>query len=524
MDHRLHVRLSILLIFLFSSLAVHATDVSTIYTVNFTGGLDRFTIQDDILLNGNSAWQRDNKYGMKASGYSDGNHQTSSWLKSPTISLKGYQQAEMVFSHAIGYITSENAPSYFTMAVSIDNCSSWTPIEISFPNKNSASGFSSFQTDTVDLSAYAGQDIVVGYHYTSDTSCAGTWEIKTFEVKGEKVTYKPYDINGDGTVNISDVTTLVDFVLGKNPSPCVEAACDVNGDGSVNISDVTYLVDVILGKIPSGGETPETVNVNRNRYAHNGIKATRLEFPHLSSDSTMNILVEKSTTDFGVTFSLEWDCSKKANRWTAYQMHAGNTGGNVERQNDFREDPDIPSQYRSTLADYKGSKFDRGHLCPSADRLRSVDQNSQTFFLSNMQPQYSNHNSGKWAILEGKVRTWAGSCDTLYVVKAATITDVTLNGSTQSGLLNVMCNNSLIVPAYFYMAMMSYNKSTDTYNSLGIWTNHSNTASEITIEYITIDELEQRTGIDFFCNLPDEMEDEVESSLDLDFWGITTSQ
>ena len=523
MDHRLHVRLSILLIFLFSSLAVHATDVTTIYTVNFTGGLDRFTIQDDILLNGNSAWKQDSNYGMKASGYSNGNYQTSSWLKSPTISLKGYQQAEMVFSHAINKFFYGRASQYCTVAVSTDQCSTWSYVSVEFPT-GFTSSYSDFLDVTVDLSAYAGQEIVVGFHYTSDISYAGTWEIKTFEVKGEKVTYKPYDVNGDGTVNISDVTTLVDFVLGKNPSPCVEAACDVNGDGSVNISDVTYLVDVILGKIPSGGETPETDNVNRNRYAHNGIKATRLEFPHLSSDSTMNILVEKSTTDFGVNFSLEWDCSKKANRWTAYQMHAGNTGGNVERQDDFREGPDIPSQYRSTLADYKGSGFDRGHLCPSADRQRSEEQNSQTFFLSNMQPQYHNHNGGKWATLEGKVRTWAGSCDTLYVVKAATITDVTLNGSTQSGLLNVMCNNSLIVPAYFYMAIMSYNKSTDTYNSLGIWTNHSNTASEITIEYITIDELERRTGIDFFCNLPDEKEDEVESSLDLDFWGITTSQ
>ncbi len=522
MDHRLHVRLSILLIFLFSSLAVHATDVSTIYTVNFTGGLDRFTIQDDILLNGNSAWKQDGNYGMKASGYSNGNYQTSSWLKSPTISLKGYRQAEMVFSHAINKFFYGKASQYCTVAVSTDQCSTWSYVSVEFPTEFTSS-YSDFLDVTVDLSSYAGQEIVVGFHYTSDTSCAGTWEIKTFEVKGEKVTYKPYDVNGDGTVNISDVTTLVDFVLGKNPSPCIEAACDVNGDGSVNISDVTYLVDVILGKIPSGGETPETDNVNRNRYAHNGIKATRLEFPHLSSDSTMNILVEKSTTDFGVTFSLEWDCSKKANRWTAYQMHAGNTGGNVDRQNDFREDPDIPSQYRSTLADYKDSGFDRGHLCPSADRLRSEEQNSQTFFLSNMQPQYHNHNGGKWATLEGKVRTWADSCDTLYVVKAATITDVTLNGSTQSGLLNDMCH-SLIVPAYFYMAIMSYNKSTDTYKSLGIWTNHSNTASEITIEYITIDELERRTGIDFFCNLPDEMEDEVESSLDLDFWGITTSQ
>ncbi len=54
------------------------------------------------------------------------------------------------------------------------------------------------------------------------------------------------DINMDGLVNVSDVTTLVDYILERNPSPCDVDACDVNEDGNINVSDVTTLVDIIL--------------------------------------------------------------------------------------------------------------------------------------------------------------------------------------------------------------------------------------------------------------------------------------
>ena len=55
------------------------------------------------------------------------------------------------------------------------------------------------------------------------------------------------DVNGDGTVSMSDVTTLISYVLGNNPTPIVVEACDVNGDGSVSMSDVTTLISSILG-------------------------------------------------------------------------------------------------------------------------------------------------------------------------------------------------------------------------------------------------------------------------------------
>ena len=263
-----------------------------------------------------------------------------------------------------------------------------------------------------------------------------------------------------------------------------------------------------------GGETNITRNINRNIK-----RAKLLEYPHLAADSTQNQLIIKSTEDYGITFSLEWSYADKANRWTCYQMHRGNMYENVTRDDAFAEDPEIPEEYRSTLKDYKNSGFSRGHLCPSADRLCSTEQNQQTFFLSNMQPQYQNHNGGLWLRLENKIRDWADNCDTLYVVKAATI--------RSDQLLNVKCNDKLIVPKYFYMAVMAYDKSTDKYQAIGLWTLHqeaTDSNKNLGDYAITIDELEERTGIDFFCNLPDLTEDDVEMNLDLDYWNITVTK
>ena len=54
------------------------------------------------------------------------------------------------------------------------------------------------------------------------------------------------DVNGDGSVNISDVTALIDYVLSGNASGIDLGAADVNQDGSINISDVTALIDHVL--------------------------------------------------------------------------------------------------------------------------------------------------------------------------------------------------------------------------------------------------------------------------------------
>ena len=76
----------------------------------------------------------------------------------------------------------------------------------------------------------------------------------------------------------------------------------------------------------------------------------------------------------------------------------------LRRLDNFREDPRVPDMFRSTLASFKGSKHDRGHLISSADRLEDALINSETFLMSNMSPQVPKFNRGVWKDLEGAVR------------------------------------------------------------------------------------------------------------------------
>ena len=281
---------------------------------------------------------------------------------------------------------------------------------------------------------------------------------------------------------------------------------------------------------PTPNPDPSGKNVNRNTTADlkKNPEGWRLEFPRFYQGTNNIYEVTHSTTEGGermINYSVEWDGTLKANRWTCYEMYNKIMQQNVERSGDFAQDPDIPSNMQTTDNDYKGSGFTRGHLCPSGDRCYSYEQNNQTFYLSNMQPQVQGHNGGIWQKLERKVRAWAGKCDTLYVVKAATI-DKAEYICTVADIKDIAekegkAASSLhfpgIVPKYFYMALLAYDKKTNTYRALGIWSPHYKKSPT---EYITIEELQNRTGIDFFCNLDDEIEKAVESTKDPSYWGI----
>lgn len=250
-------------------------------------------------------------------------------------------------------------------------------------------------------------------------------------------------------------------------------------------------------------------------------EAGRLEFPKLHG-GTQDIVVVHYADGYGLNYAVEWDCSKRAQRWTCYSMYNANSVTNWNRNNwdgaywdgkkwfgdPFQEDSEIPLSYRTTLSDYKGSGYNRGHICPSADRLCSMEANGQTFYLSNMQPQYGAFNSGIWLEMENKVRSWNRSTfrDVLYVCKGGTIEDF---GETRGVLTHT--NSGLIVPRYFFMAILCERGS--SYKAIGFWVEHLNSdhsMDKLSQYVVSIDELERKTGIDFFCNLPDDVESRVE--------------
>ena len=261
-------------------------------------------------------------------------------------------------------------------------------------------------------------------------------------------------------------------------------------------------------------------NLNRNPTL-DAPEAWRLEYPHISDDTDNNLVIVKRTEDYGITYSLEWDCTKKSQRWTCYEFHDGIPDNGVGRSNGWMDDPDIPKAYQTHTEDYNGSGYSRGHMCMSNDRQSSEEQNKQTFYMSNAHPQYQGHNGGLWQTLENTVNRWGNNSsfrDTLYVVKAGTIdNDDDILGYTNS----TKTSAHLLVPKYFYMAVLCYKAG--QYHAIAFWTEHTSqsiTKAKPKDYAITVDELEERTGIDFFCNLPDDIEEEVEQELDLKFWGI----
>ncbi len=261
----------------------------------------------------------------------------------------------------------------------------------------------------------------------------------------------------------------------------------------------------------------KVANVNANPASRK--EYLRLEFPRIKDDGN-NLVVVHTTADYGVNYSVEWDCDKKSQRWSCYQMYAGNSVAHTSRYysdtNQYPADPDIPSVLYFTSDPFWGSGFDHGHICPSADRLCSAEANYQTFFLSNMQPQFNKFNAGLWAKMEGQVRTWnrVPFRDTLYVCKGGTI--------DRADQLLMTTAKGLLVPRYFFMAILC--KNSQGYKALAFWVEHENrsdNANNNLYPYtISIDQLEELTGIDFFCNLPDDKEKEVESAVFPQAWGL----
>lgn len=260
-----------------------------------------------------------------------------------------------------------------------------------------------------------------------------------------------------------------------------------------------------------------TANTNANLVA-DGPDAARLEIPKLKGGVVNMFLVKKLSTG-EVNFCVEWDIAKKAQRWSAFRWDNTNSGGYIKREDNFIEDTDIPLEYRTTYDHYRGSGYTRGHMCASADRWNSLEANRQTFLYSNMQPQLYSFNGGIWANLEMKVRSWntADFRDTLYVARGGTIDHT-------SDLIEIT-STGLRVPKYFFMAILCKNKSAVNggYKAIGFYMEHRSFYEDeknLAPYIVSIDNLERLTGIDFFCNLPDGIENQVESNVTPAAWGF----
>ena len=290
------------------------------------------------------------------------------------------------------------------------------------------------------------------------------------------------------------------------------------------------------------GESTDKTNSNKNVATANMPAVVKnaingLEFPKLKNNGSSYAIVHMDNTTGMVNFSTEWDDDMKSQRWSCYTFHTGNTASNVDRwkpaqgERQYPWDTDLQEQWGITdfTEDPTPTKqgFDHGHICPSADRKQNLTQQKQTFFMTNMQPQYANFNQkGTWYKMEDELRKLAPKIDTdtLFIVKGGTIDAVgsesNLIGWKKNGASSdVKLPGYIPVPKYFFVAVLKKEFNTKTqsygYSAFGYWFKHENKAFDSKNDklgnyVVNIKTLEERTGIDFFCNLPDDIEKQVE--------------
>src|SRR6266498_5969882 len=138
-------------------------------------------------------------------------------------------------------------------------------------------------------------------------------------------------------------------------------------------------------------------------------------------------------------------CCQDAN-WTSWHLDS-TWRGSAPRQDDFRNDDTLPPGFHQVLGtDYSGSGFDRGHMCPSADRTSTIEDNSATFLMTNMVPQGPGNNQGPWAALENSLRTFLPDNE-LYILSGGQ----GVGGIGSNGPLTVLASG-VTVPAKTWKA------------------------------------------------------------------------
>ena len=195
-------------------------------------------------------------------------------------------------------------------------------------------------------------------------------------------------------------------------------------------------------------------------------------------------------------YSFYYSYADYVSLWVAYPLNAKLIGSG-SRSDAWAYDPLIPEDLQINIVDGTGTipGYQRGHQLPSADRL-SINANRQTFYSTNMTPQRGQFNENIWAGVEGKVRNWAkdGKADTLYVVTGCTVKGSTKKATDRSG-------HSVTVPTSYWKACLK--RTSSGWTACGIWLDHYTRASSITRDDLfSIDELENKIGIDLFVNLP----------------------
>ena len=223
------------------------------------------------------------------------------------------------------------------------------------------------------------------------------------------------------------------------------------------------------------------------------------------------LLGKKETILMKSQFIISYNTETLCPYYVCWSLDADRVGGSVKRTDNFHADPVLTGNSRVETFDYNNSGYDRGHMCPAGDNKNSETAMDESFCMTNICPQNQSLNRGAWNELEQQCRDWARDYGTVYIC-CGPIFD-----SDKPRRIGTRKDVKISVPDRFFKVILTLGRVP---KAIGFIYPNSACTEDIRAYAVSVDQVEEITGMDFFFQLDDEQEEQLERVCNPSAWGI----
>ena len=202
-------------------------------------------------------------------------------------------------------------------------------------------------------------------------------------------------------------------------------------------------------------------------------------------------------------FTVSFNESLRIPNYVTYELTASETDGEETRMRKFLQGPNVAGCPEHK--DYTNSGYDRGHMAPAADMKWSKDAMRDCFYLTNICPQNQKLNREAWQALEEKTRAWAVRDGKLIVIVGPIVSNHPQRLAS-----------GIAIPEGFFKVLLATN--VEPMRAIAFIYKNQSGQKNMSQQAVSIDSVEEITGLDFFSSLPDEKETPLEKSCNFNAW------
>lgn len=231
------------------------------------------------------------------------------------------------------------------------------------------------------------------------------------------------------------------------------------------------------------------------------VRAQGVEIPAYLTDRPEEIIRHDG-------FTLSYNNRHLLPNWVAWVLTSARLQGSERRADNFQPDMLVQNGPVADTYDYRGSGYDRGHMCPAADCKHSRQSQNDCFLMTNICPQTHQLNAGDWQTLEDLCRRWARRYDSIYIVCGPVL--------KKGARYDKIGQHGVSVPRQFWKAVLRMNG--EEAHAIAFVFDNDESEQPLSRHAVTVDSVEALTGINLFSKLPKHVERKAEATFDLGQW------